>query len=228
MPLTLSTELPEGFWTHNSGGEHVTKHYADIGEVRAVRAHRGEPDVGEDDMLDLMREDGLVVVRPSLEGGGAGEIAGYVLADRVNDRRIIDIKDFFVKPEFRGRGVGGFILGRMFTLGNWDFPGSNVSIHHMPTAAKVGGIAIRLPGNHMTISCLDEDLGDHQINLWRFKNTIAKCSLSLMLEVHDRELNECVIYREGEAVADLLEDASNYGTDLPLQAIRALNNGIQI
>lgn len=225
MPLTLSSELPEGFWTHNTGGEHLTKHYADIGEVLAIQAQRGEPTLNPREFEDLMREDGLVVVRTELSDGAAGPIAGYALADRITDSTVLDVKDVYVEPEFRGRGVGSFILARTATLGNWDFPSMHMSIRRLPKSAKLAGVEYALPGDHVTINyILGDDLKDHKVSLRKFKDTIAKKKLSLMLEAHDSEVDECVVYRDGEAVIDLWGDMSINRGDFELAAIRAIND----
>lgn len=100
------------YYSHNSGGEHAPKHHGDIADINALRETQGLDLFDEDELLDWMFRGGVHVVREKLSDGGAGDIVGYAVVARRNNSRVAEVKDVWVDPDHRNRGIGGHVVER--------------------------------------------------------------------------------------------------------------------
>lgn len=204
MTILLRSDLDDDFWFHNSGGEHSGKHCQDPKEVLALaKAAQTGLTIPHEELFDLMSNDGLCVAREYLHDGGVGSIVGYAIADRSNADNIL-LHEVYVRPEYRRRGVGGYLLGKLVQSAGFTFPNSEMSIHHTPSTAEYAGITYSLAGTHVLIySRGNKDEFTQRIN--EFRKSIVDRERNILLEVSyegDAEVDDrsrLTLFQKGRA-----------------------------
>ena len=153
MPLVLHSQLPaeliKSYWSHNSGGEHAQKQSGEIPEINAFRIRRGEKPIDSSELFAMMHGSGVVAAHTMLEGRHIGPAIGYVVSRRDPKKGILDVKDFFVAEEHRGKGIGGFLLGRLITMTPAE-AGRGIIARDYGCGLTLQGITYKLPGVHFT------------------------------------------------------------------------------
>jgi GNAT superfamily N-acetyltransferase len=166
MPFVLRHQLPsdisEMYWSHNSGCEHTEKQSGEIPEINDLRVRCGKEPFQKAELLGYMYNSGVVAVHTTHKDGGVGPTIGYVVADRNARYGRLDVKDLYVEPKHRHRGVGGFLLGRLITnmipvSGNT--PG--IITRNYGNTLFLNGDAYRLPGIHITV--MESTLGKNEV-----------------------------------------------------------------
>lgn len=151
MPLRLTRKLSDDLWCHSSGGEHALKHFSDPREVINLANSFGRKiPLEHDELHDLMENDGLTVARPYLSDGGVGDAVGYAIADKINPSKI-ELIDTFVVPEYRGKGIAGYLLGKLVTGYTFEPHGLQMYVQNIPPFANYKGQDFLLPGKFISI-----------------------------------------------------------------------------
>ena len=157
IPLRIQfREEDDNYYSHNSGGEHFAKHIGDINDVQAVRLRRGLGELAN--LEDIQFSGGVRLVRPYLQGGGAGDVIGYgVISTSEGDKKV---EDLWVADSYRHQGIAGYILGKLltdvpfifgsgwidkqifgkslqFAGNNFVLPGMQICVHEMVYGKKV-------------------------------------------------------------------------------------------
>ncbi len=150
MSFELRIDIPEPFGVHDSGGEHAMMQQGDVYNINAVRLARDEEPIHEGRMFRMMYAGGVVTAHlPDAKGrSGAGDVAGYVVADKA-DSGVISVEDFYVKPEFRGQGLGGALLGNLITRVTQRSRIQGLEMANYGKELRIGGETYMLPGPYM-------------------------------------------------------------------------------
>lgn len=205
MSVQLTTNLSEGFWHHNSGQEHAQKHFGDIAGINKLRLGRGLPAIPEDEFYDLMYDDGVVTVRE--DGGtksGVGDVVGYFVGKR--DKKSIDCIDFYVKDVYRGKAVGGFVLGKVITSREFTVFNRGFSLAHGPTELAISDSTYKLPGGISMVSA--DVVSGHMEELAKGLHDAKWSGVEHVMygtesEDEDDYREEFNLYREGELLTKL-------------------------
>ncbi len=102
-------ELPDGYTSHNSGGEHLTKHLDDIPDIANIRDARGLPPIDKQVLQELMRLGGIHTIRTQGADGSQGDAIAYGIIDK-SDRTQSSVLDLWTHPEHRGKGLAGYVI----------------------------------------------------------------------------------------------------------------------
>lgn len=150
-----------------------------------------------------MFNDGLFVARTCRDDGGVGDIAGYAIAERSPDKTLIDIKDVFVKNEYRGRGVGGYLLGKLVQSGQFTTPHPEMWVHQIPETASYQDQSFQLTGDHVNIYSRGEGSA-FKARLEEFRRHIATKGLTRLLEVtyegktEEEDFSQLTLFQKGK------------------------------
>lgn len=118
--------VPNGYYNHNTGGEHADKIMSDELYVNQLRLKHGLPSSDIPPIDYALDHDGYVMLHqllPNDPGGANPELAGYVLARKVeqdDSGYSFEVDDLLVDQEQRGLGLGSFLLGKLATQGMWS------------------------------------------------------------------------------------------------------------
>jgi GNAT superfamily N-acetyltransferase len=160
MSFQLRTELDGldgNFWTHSATGEHADKHWSDFYEVADLSQNYGNGVVTNRRAFEehLRTSDpAFEIVRELREDGSAGDIAGFAIADFEGSGMNLEVKvnDLVVAPEFRGRGVGGLLIGRMVTQRRMMMHPSNAVVTLYGNGLTFpDSTRLQLPGLHVKL-----------------------------------------------------------------------------
>jgi GNAT superfamily N-acetyltransferase len=229
MPLQLTNDIGDGYWFHNSGGEHTGKHALDPQEVLALaRSAQTSLALSHDELWKLMYNDGLFVAMTYRDDEGVGAVAGYAIAERSPDKTSIDVKDVFVVEEHRGRGVGGYLLGRLVQSGQFIFPHPEMSVHQIPETASYRGQSFRLTGDHVTIYSRGERSA-FKARLEEFRRHIATKGLTRLLEVtyegktEEEDFSQLTLFQKGKPTELDRSKIIGSGSEVLLGVINYIN-----
>lgn len=152
MQRLLDT-APEGYYSHNTGGEHAARVMGDEHQVNALRVKHGlepHPDLSIFDYA--FTNEGYVMSHEiTPDGNGAKpELAGYVLARRTSEKYgyYYNLDDLLVDESLRGNGLGKFLLGKLATKGEW---GVNMTVYH-PNSLRVATDGLAEPTREWLLS----------------------------------------------------------------------------
>lgn len=166
----LTDVTPNGFYSHNTGGEHCARVMGDEHHINNLRVLNGLTPIEELDIMNYaLHNDGYVMLHRLLDDGlGAEpELSGYVLATKGNEGSgyTFVIDDILVNEPLRRQSLGSFLIGKLATKG--FFPKASSVLYpegiNVPTE-KVSNetvewflsrgfkqtdesLALRLPGN---------------------------------------------------------------------------------
>jgi|GEM_PF-5180008 len=222
MPLRLRNEIDDSFWFHGSGTEHAGKQHEDPSEVLALaRSAQTGLGLSHDELYDLMYRDGLSVVRKyDADNDKIGGVAGYAIADK-SDSDKLQLVDFYVRPEDRCRGVGGYLLGKLIR-GHFEPLNTEMTIHQAPSVATYKGVTYPLVGNHIKVYSRDgKDNFTQKIE--ELRRIIASKRQNVLLEVYREDeagtekddTDQLTLFRQGEATelsrTDFMDEGVLFG-----------------
>lgn len=118
MTQRLLDTAPAGYYTHNTGGEHAVRVYQDASYVQQLHDKLSLPPLPHTPYDYARYHDGYVMIHPeNPDGNGAARLlAGYVAAERFDASPYgfgYDLASIVVDPDFRGRHLGSFLLGKL-------------------------------------------------------------------------------------------------------------------
>lgn len=198
MPFRLNSEAPHGIWSHNSGGEHFMKHFGDVADVSRF-ASEADIVLDRNMILGRMQNGGLVVARHILSDGGAGEIAGFAMANMEYEGKkptVFNLESVFVDPEHRSRGIAGYMVGKLLASRRYTSPSMDMSILRMPPIMTCNGAEYLLPGDHVMAAKGVRSEEEFRSDLDELINLVCGNKIPMLLEAEATP----TLYRDGLGV----------------------------
>lgn len=97
------------YYSHNTGDEHANRISGDEYDINALRIKSGLAPIENLSATEYASDhDGYVFVRPDRARG----LCGYLLA-KLGERGNYTVDDLLVNEEYRGKGIGRFMLGKL-------------------------------------------------------------------------------------------------------------------